>query len=205
MSPHDLLDTFGPAALFLVMFAETGLLIGFFLPGDSLLFSAGVLSATSATGSLHVAYVPSLICAAVGALLGAQCGYVIGRRAGPTLLDGHRHPKLHESAGRATVQLERYGVAKALVLGRFIPIVRTVVNPLAGALRVPVKVFTLWQVLGGLIWTTSIVVLGHQVGDRVSGIDKYVLPVVGAAVLISVIPVILEVRRSRAVPGGRTG
>jgi membrane-associated protein len=205
MSPHDLLDTFGPAALLLVMFAETGLLIGFFLPGDSLLFSAGVLSATSATGTLHVAYVPSLICAATGAVLGAQCGYLIGRRAGPTLLDDHRHPKLHESAGRAAVHLERYGVAKALVLGRFIPIVRTVVNPLAGALRVPVKLFTLWQVLGGLLWTISIVVLGHEVGNRISGIDKYVLPVVAGAVLISLVPVILEVRRSRALHGGRAG
>jgi membrane-associated protein len=196
MSPHDWLDTLGPAALLVVLFAETGLLVGFFLPGDSLLFSAGVLSATSKDG-LHVPYVPALICAAVGALLGSQCGYLIGRRAGPTLLDGAKHPKLRDSAARATVQLERYGVAKALVLGRFIPVVRTVVNPLAGALNVPVRVFTFWQVLGGLVWTIGIMVTGHQVGDRIPSIDRYVLPAVALAVLLSVIPVLLEVRRAR--------
>jgi membrane-associated protein len=198
MSPHDWLETLGPAALLVVLFAETGLLIGFFLPGDSLLFSAGVLSATSQDG-LHVPYVPALVCAAAGALLGAQCGYLLGRRAGPTLLDGAKHPKLHDSAARATVHLERYGVAKALVLGRFIPIVRTVVNPLAGALDVPVRLFTFWQVLGGLVWTIGIVVTGHQVGHRIPSIDRYVLPGVAIAVLVSVIPVLLEVRRTRRV------
>jgi membrane-associated protein len=196
MSPHDWLDTFGPAALLLVMFAETGLLVGFFLPGDSMLFTAGVLSATSSDG-LHVSYVPALICAAVGALLGSQCGYLIGRRAGPGLLDGHKHPKLHESAARATVQLQRYGVPKALVLGRFIPIVRTVVNPLAGALEVPVKVFTIWQVVGGLFWTIGITVAGHEIGNRIPSIDRYVLPMVALAVAISIVPVLLEVRRGR--------
>jgi membrane-associated protein len=199
MSPHDWLSALGPAALLVVLFAETGLLVGFFLPGDSLLFSAGVLSASTAPDGLHVAYLPALVCAAVGALLGSHCGYLLGRRAGPALLDGAKHPKLQESAARATVQLERYGVAKALVLGRFIPVVRTVVNPLAGALNVPIRVFTFWQVLGGLVWTIGILVAGHQVGDRIPSIDRYVLPVVALAVLISVIPVMLEVRRARRV------
>ncbi|HEY2832560.1 MAG TPA: DedA family protein [Sporichthyaceae bacterium] len=198
LSPHDWLDALGPAALLVVLFAETGLLVGFFLPGDSLLFTAGVLSASSRDG-LHVSYLPALVCAAAGALLGSQCGYLLGRRAGPTLLDGTKHPKLRESAARATVQLQRYGVAKALVLGRFIPVVRTVVNPLAGALNVPVRVFTFWQVLGGLVWTIGILVTGHQVGHRIPSIDRYVLPVVALAVLVSVIPVLLEVRRARRV------
>jgi membrane-associated protein len=85
------------------------------------------------------------------------------------------------------------------VLGRFIPIVRTVVNPLAGALDVPVRLFTFWQVLGGLVWTIGIVVTGHQVGHRIPSIDRYVLPGVAIAVLVSVIPVLLEVRRTRRV------
>jgi membrane-associated protein len=196
LSAHDWLADMGPAALLVVMFAETGLLVGFFLPGDSLLFTAGLLSATNSQG-IHVPLVPAVLCAAAGALLGAQCGYLIGRRAGPVLLDQRRNPKLHEAAERATVHLERYGTPKALVLGRFIPFVRTVINPLAGALAVPARVFTLWQIVGGLIWSVGITVAGRAVGDRVPSIDKYLLPLVGVVVVLSLIPVLLEILRAR--------
>jgi len=190
------LDTLGPAALLVVMFAETGLLIGFFLPGDSLLFTAGLLTATSRDG-LHIPLVPALVCAAAGALLGAQTGYLIGRRAGPVLLDEASRPKLHDAAERATAQLNRYGVPKAVVLGRFIPIVRTVVNPLAGTLGVPVRVFTFWQVAGGLVWTLGIILAGRAVGDRVPSIDRYLLPMIAVVVVLSFVPLLLELRRSR--------
>jgi membrane-associated protein len=95
------------------------------------------------------------------------------------------------------VHLERYGTPKALVLGRFIPFVRTVINPLAGALGVPARVFTLWQVVGGLIWSVGITVAGRAVGDRVPSIDKYLLPLVGVVVALSLIPVLLEILRAR--------
>jgi membrane-associated protein len=179
-----------------VLFAETGLLVGFFLPGDSLLFSAGVLSAANTQG-IRIPLIPAVICAAAGALLGAQCGYVIGARAGPLLLDERRNPKLHEAAERAARQLNRYGAPTALVLGRFIPIVRTVINPLAGALRVPVRVFLVWQVLGGLLWSVGITLAGRAVGDRIPSIDTYLLPMVAVAVGLSMVPVVLEVIRAR--------
>jgi membrane-associated protein len=196
LSAHDWLEKMGPAALLVVMFAETGLLVGFFLPGDSLLFTAGLLTATNREG-LHIPLVPAILCAAAGALLGAQCGYLIGRRAGPRLLDRSRNPRLHEAAQRATVQLNRYGAPKALVLGRFIPFVRTVINPLAGALRVPPQVFVLWQVVGGLLWSVGVTLAGRAVGDRVPSIDKYLLPMVGVVVVASLLPVLLEVIRAR--------
>jgi membrane-associated protein len=160
-----------------------------------LLFSAGVLSAT-ASGGIDIPLAPAVCCAAAGALLGSQVGYLIGRRAGPTVFDRHGHPKLAEAAGRAQRQLESYGFAKALVLGRFIPVVRTVVNPLAGALGMPVRAFTLWQAAGGLVWTVGIILAGHQVGTRIPSIDRYLLPGVAAAIGISLVPVLLEVRRA---------
>jgi membrane-associated protein len=196
LSAHDWLDTMGPVALLVVMFAETGLLVGFFLPGDSLLFTAGLLSATNNEG-IHIPLVPAVICAAAGALLGAQCGYLIGRRVGPVLLDRQRNPRLHEAADRAITQLNRYGAPKALVLGRFIPFVRTVINPLAGALAIPARVFVVWQVLGGLLWSVGVTVAGRAVGDRVPSIDKYLLPLVGLVVVISLLPVLIEVLRAR--------
>jgi membrane-associated protein len=204
LSAHDWLATMGPAALFVVMFAETGLLIGFFLPGDSLLFTAGLLSATNRDG-LHVALFPAVLCAAAGALLGAQCGYLIGRRAGPVLLDRQTRPQLHDAAQRATAQLDRYGVPKAVVLGRFIPIVRTVVNPLAGALRIPIRVFTTWQVIGGLIWAVGITLAGHWFGRRIPSIDRYLLPIIGALIVLSFVPVLMEVRRARRGTGPQPG
>jgi membrane-associated protein len=203
LSAHDWLHDMGPAALLVVMFAETGLLVGFFLPGDSLLFSAGVLSAANNQG-IHVPLIPAVICAALGALLGAQCGYLIGARAGPVLLNERRNPRLHEAAERATRQLNRYGAPKALVLGRFIPIVRTLINPLAGALRVPVRVFVIWQVVGGLLWSIGVTLAGRAVGNRIPSIDKYLLPTVAVAVGLSTVPVLLEVLRARRGGAGKT-
>jgi membrane protein YqaA with SNARE-associated domain len=138
-----------------VLFAETGLLIGFFLPGDSLLFTAGLLCTGAADRGLKLSLAPLLVAAAIGALAGAQCGYLLGRRAGGALLARSRSARLHEGAERAEELLERYGYAKAIVLARFVPVVRTVLNPMAGALGVPVRTFTLWQVTGGLVWSLS--------------------------------------------------
>ena len=125
----------------MVMFAETGLLVGFFLPGDSLLFTAGLQCTRSAHGSLYLSLGPLLV-AAAGALAGAQCGYLLGRKAGGALLARSHSPRLHEGAKRAEELLERYGYAKAIVLARFVPVVRTVLDPVAGALEVPVRTFT---------------------------------------------------------------
>lgn len=135
----SLLSSFGAIGIAVVMFAETGLLIGFFLPGDSLLFTAGLLSVSGASDVVHLSLWQVLIASLAGALLGAQAGYLIGRRGGTALLARSRNRKLHQGAERAAELLERYGHAKAVVLGRFIPVVRTVLNPLAGALNVPAR------------------------------------------------------------------
>ncbi|MCL6675221.1 DedA family protein [Streptomyces panaciradicis] len=194
----SLLSAFGALGVAAVLFAETGLLVGFFLPGDSLLFTAGLLCANGVRGSVHLSLGQVLVAAVVGALLGAQTGYWIGRRGGRALLVRSRARKLHEGAARAEELLARYGHAKAVVLARFVPVVRTVLNPLAGALDVPVRVFTLWQVVGGLLWTVGLVLGGYALGSSVPNVDRYLLPLVAVVVLVSLTPLALEARRARA-------
>ncbi|MFH7595225.1 DedA family protein [Streptomyces racemochromogenes] len=197
LDAHSLLATFGVVGIAVVMFAETGLLIGFFLPGDSLLFTAGLLCAGTAGGDVKLSLPAVLAAAVIGALAGAQCGYLIGRRAGSALLARSRSKKLHEGAARAEELLEKYGHAKAIVLARFVPVVRTVLNPVAGALRIPGRVFTCGQVAGGLLWTVGLVLAGYALGSSIPNVDTYLLPMVGLIVAISLLPVAIEILRSR--------
>src|SRR5215467_1836664 len=139
----------GVFGVFLVVFAETGLLAGFFLPGDSLLFTAGLCCTANAATPVHLSLGPVLLAAVAGALIGAQAGFWLGRRGGRALLARSRGRWLHRGTERADQLLARYGHARAIVLARFIPVVRTVLNPLAGMLDVPARTFTLWQVIGG--------------------------------------------------------
>src|SRR6478736_10101131 len=119
MNPLDatsIVATTGLIGIFVVLIAETGLLVGFFLPGDSLLFTAGLLAATQ--GSAQLPLGPLLVVAAAGAVIGAQLGYVIGKRAGGTLLARTSRPAIHRGVGKAKEAIERYGPAKAIVLAR---------------------------------------------------------------------------------------
>jgi len=199
LNPLDatsLLTALGAVGVFLVLFAETGLLIGFFLPGDSLLFTAGLLCTTHA-GGVHLSLPAVLATAVAGALLGAQTGYLIGRRAGRTLLARTRNPHLRSGAARAEELLARYGHGRAIVLARFIPVVRTVLNPLAGALDVPARTFTFWQITGGLAWAAGLVLAGYGLGAAIPDVDRYLLPLVGGVVLVSLLPLALELLRAR--------
>lgn len=185
----------GLIGIFCVLVAETGLLIGFFLPGDSLLFSAGLLAATH--GSLHLPLGGVLAVAAAGALIGAQIGFWIGRTLGVSLLNRTRRPALHRAVNRVTEVLERYGPAKAIVLARFIPVVRTVMNPMVGMIGISQRLFTVWQVIGGLIWSLGVIMAGYWLGSQITGIDKYLLPIIVVVVVISLIPVALELLKMR--------
>lgn len=202
MDPKSLISTFGLVGVLVIIFAETGLLVGFFLPGDTLLFSAGIFTTTAATGAgLTPLPLPVLLIAApVCAIAGAQMGHFLGAKYGRKLFD---RPKSrifrHEHVEKAEHYFNKFGPSKAVVLARFIPVVRTFLNPLAGMLEMPAAQFFTWNVVGGVVWTESIILVGRFLGDRVQGIDKFVLPVVALAVLVSVIPVIREVVRG----GGR--
>lgn len=191
----SLIAATGLIGIFLVLIAETGLLVGFFLPGDSLLFTAGLLATTH--GSLHLPLTGVLAVAVAGALIGAQIGFWIGRTLGIRLLTRTKRPALRKATTRVSEVIERYGPAKAIVLARFIPVVRTVMNPMAGMIGISARFFTLWQVIGGLVWSVGVTLAGFWLGSQFTGIDRYLLPIIALVVLVSFIPIGLEVLKMR--------
>ena len=206
LSSTSLLASLGALGVFLALFAETGLLIGFFLPGDSLLFTAGLLCAGTATHKAHLSLPLVLLAAAGGALLGAQTGFIIGRKGGRPWLQRTNRRFLRSGAERSEELLERYGYGKAIVLARFIPVVRTLLNPMVGALDVPVRTFTVWQVVGGLVWSLGVTLAGYGLGSSIGGsVDKYLLPIIALVVIISFVPIVIEFFRNRKRAAGTSG
>ncbi|MFD8478675.1 DedA family protein [Kitasatospora sp. NPDC059673] len=197
LDASSLLAAFGALGIAAVLFAETGLLVGFFLPGDSLLFTAGLLCTPGLHSGPHLNLAQVLVAAVVGALAGAQVGHLLGRKGGRALLERSRNRRLHEGAQRAEELLARYGHAKAITLARFVPVVRTVLNPLAGALGVPTRTFALWQTVGGLIWTVGLVLGGYALGSTIPSVDRYLLPAIAVIIVLSLVPLALELRRTR--------
>jgi membrane-associated protein len=206
LSPTNLLHTLGVLGVLLIMFAETGLLVGFFLPGDSLLFVAGyaTVKGNSLPGALHYSLISVIVAAAIGALFGAQVGYWIGLRAGPALF---RRPDArlfkHSYVERAQAAFARFGPGRAVVLARFVPIIRTFMNPLAGTVRMPLAQFTVWNVVGGLVWTVGLVVLGHFVGN-VGPIRRHIELLALLVVVVSVLPLLVHIaREARSARSGQ--
>ena len=207
LDPKDLLQTFGLVGVWAVLFAETGLLVGFFFPGDSLLFLAGVAAspvADSIFGSgTRISLAGLLIGAPICAILGAQLGHLLGVRYGRRMFERPDSRLFkREYVQKAEYYFERFGPAKAVVLARFIPIVRTFLNPVAGTLGMSARKFLLWNVVGALLWTDGVLLVGYllarqiynAIGDQ---IDHYILPVVALIVLISVLPILIELIRER--------
>jgi membrane-associated protein len=197
LSPTHLLNDFGALGVLLVLFAETGILLGIVLPGDSLLFTAGLLSATTRRGDVHLNLAWVVAAAMVGAIAGAQTGYLIGRKLGPRLF---RRPDSRlfkqEYVERTRTYLEKYGPAKAVFLARFVPIVRTLMNPLVGVTEMDARVFTLSNIVGGVVWGAGVAVAGYYLGKSIPNVDHYLLPIIAVIILISLIPVFLEIKKA---------
>lgn len=193
LDPNHLVSTFGLLGLAVIIFAECGLLIGFFLPGDTLLFAAGVLVKT---GRLDQPLWVVILVAFVAAVAGNQVGYSIGRRAGPTVFRNHDARVFRpEYVERTSEFFQRYG-SMAVVLARFVPIVRTFVTVMAGASRMDYRTYTIYTVIGGLLWTSSVTVLGYLFGN-VKIIADHVELLLLAAVALSVVPVLWHLWRTR--------
>lgn len=194
---QHLIETFGLVGMLAIIFAETGLLLGFFLPGDSLLFAAGYAATGHLSSKLHPNIV--LVCALVSlvAIVGAQTGFVIGDKAGPALFDREDNRLFKKSyVTKAEEVVERYGAGRAIVLGRFIPIVRTFLNPLVGAGHLPALEFLRWNVLGGVLWGTGVTLLGYWLGNISfigKNIDYFAVLIIG----ISVLPIAFELLKAR--------
>jgi membrane-associated protein len=206
LDPTSLIETFGTIGILAIIFAETGLLIGFFFPGDSLLFLAGVAASGTAAEAAGVQLPLGvlLIGAPICAIAGAQLGHFLGARFGPRMFnkpDSRFFRK--EYVDKAEYYFQRFGPARAVVLARFIPIVRTFLNPVAGVLGMPARTFFVWNVVGAVLWTVGVIMLGYSVSARLEGsIDRYLLPVIALIIFVSVLPILIEVYRHRRA--GRT-
>jgi membrane-associated protein len=203
LDPGHLLATLGLAGLLGVVFAECGLLVGFFLPGDSLLFTAGLLVAN---GSSFLPKSIELVCllVSVAAVAGNLTGYWIGYRAGPALFRKQDAKVFKpEYVVRTQEFFERFGPV-SLVLARFVPIVRTFITAMAGAGRMSFVRFALWSVVGGVLWATSVTLLGYWLG-RVTFVKNHIDLILVGVVALSVLPIVVELlrRRRRARRSGR--
>ncbi len=178
-----------------IVFVETGLFFGFFLPGDSLLVTAGILAAA---GILDIKWL--IPCACAAAIIGDQTGYVIGRRAGRALVQRYEKFRLH--LDRAHAFYERYG-SKTIVLARFVPIVRTFVPAVAGAARMNYRRFVSYNVIGGVFWVLSTTLLGYGLGLTIPDIERYLHLVIVVVVFLSILPSIIEWRKHQKTSARR--
>lgn len=192
LDPGRIVETGSYLLIFGIIFAETGLLAGFFLPGDSLLFTAGVFAAK---GDLNIVILVAGCFAA--AVIGDQVGFAFGRRAGPSIF-GRPDARLfkHEHVMRAERYFAEHG-PKTVILARFVPIVRTFTPVLAGVGKMEYRTFASYNVVGGLLWAVGITVLGYFAGEAIGedNIDRYLLPIIALIILASAIPPLLEWRR----------
>ncbi|MFF0464011.1 DedA family protein [Streptomyces mexicanus] len=194
LDPNYLLDTFGIWGLLLVVFAESGLLIGFFLPGDSLLFTCGLLI-TSHQMDFPLWAAIALICLA--AVLGDQAGYMFGRKVGPSLFNRPDSRLFkQENVTKAHEFFEKYG-PKSLVLARFVPIVRTFTPIIAGVSGMRYRSFLVFNVIGGVLWGAGVTLLGSWLGN-IAFVKNNIEAILILIVLVSVVPVAIELLRARA-------
>jgi membrane-associated protein len=203
LDPASLIATFGTIGVLAIIFAETGLLVGFFFPGDSLLFLAGVAASpfvgTVIPGAQPLAIWVLLIGTPICAIAGAQLGHLLGAKYGRKMFDrpNSRLFKPHY-VEKAEYYFARFGPAKAVILARFIPIVRTFLNPVAGVLGMPARQFFVYNVIGAILWTDGILLVGYLLAERLAGIhniDRYILPAVALIILVSVLPILIEIYR----------
>lgn len=194
LDPDYLIQTFGLIGVLVIVFAESGLLIGFFLPGDSLLFTTGLLVTTN-----KLDYPLWAVCGLVvlAAVLGDQVGYLFGRKVGPSLFK-RPDSKLfkQENVEKAHAFFEKHG-PKSLILARFVPIVRTFTPIIAGVSRMNYRSFITFNVIGGLLWGAGVTLLGSALG-KIEFVHKHIELILVAIVLVSVIPVAIELLRARA-------
>lgn len=193
LDPGTLVATFGLIGLLGALFVETGLLIGFFLPGDSLLFTAGVLVAQADP------FVPLwviLVFAPIAAALGDQCGYMIGRAAGPAVFDRPDAKRLGPvQLARAQSFFDAYG-ARTIVLARFVPVVRTLAPVMAGASGMKYRTFLVYNIIGALAWGVGVPILGYLLGG-IPFVRNHIEVILITVVALSILPLAVNYLRSR--------
>ncbi len=195
--PHfdllSLIKTAGYIGIFGIVFAESGLFFGFFFPGDSLLFTAGLLASQ---GFLNLALL--LLVTVIAAVSGDSVGYAFGHYVGPRIFTREDSFFFHKNhVQQARDFFERYG-GKTLILARFMPIVRTFVPIVAGVGTMRYKTFLAYNVIGGLLWTAVVTLSGYFLGRIIPNVDHYLLPIIGLIVILSILPSAIHSLRNRS-------
>lgn len=192
IDPVFIIQTLGVLGVASVIFAESGLFFGFFLPGDSLLFTAGLLASK---GYLHL--ISLLIVTFLAAVLGDNVGYLFGKKVGPGLFKKEDSVIFKKSHLEKTQKFfDKHG-KKALILARFMPIVRTFTPILAGVGNMEYKTFFAYNLIGGFVWTFGLILLGYFLGTLIPSIDTYLTPIILGIVVISFVPALLEFIKSK--------
>jgi membrane-associated protein len=183
----------------LILFVETGLFVGFFLPGDSMLVTVGIFAGQQLL-PLRWLLIPGILCAIVG----DQLGYWIGRSAGPALYKREDSLFFRRShLQKAHEFYEKYG-GRAVILARFVPIVRTFCPPVAGAAKMKYSTYLVYDIFGGAVWISSMLLGGYVAGSRIPNIGKYLHLIIGAIILLSILPPIIGLLRARKGSGAGT-
>lgn len=189
---RELIRWGGPPLVCLIVFVETGLFVGFFLPGDSLLVTAGIFAGQNVL-PLRWLLIPGILCA----IAGDQLGYWIGRSAGPALYKREDSLFFRRShLQRAHEFYERYG-GRAVVLARFVPIVRTFCPPVAGAAMMRYSTYLAYDIFGGTLWISSMLLGGYWAGSSIPNIGQYLHYIIGAIIVLSILPPIIGFLRSQ--------
>lgn len=194
LDPDYLIGQFGLIGVLVIIFAESGLLIGFFLPGDSLLFTTGLLVTTD---KLHTPLWLVCLLVALAAIIGDQVGYLFGRKVGPSLFNRPDSRLFkQENVEKAHEFFEKYG-PKSLILARFVPVVRTFTPIIAGVSRMNYRSFITFNIIGGVLWGVGVTLLGAVLG-KIEFVHENIEAMLVLIVLISVVPIGIEFLRARS-------
>jgi len=199
---NSVVSTLGLIGVLGIIFMETGLLIGLVFPGGEVVFLAGIAASGSGAQILGEAKLSAPLLftlAPVAAIAGGEVGYWFGKKYGRKFFERPNtrffNMKMVETTERWLI---RYGPRKALIFGRFIPFARTLINPVCGVAHLDRKLFSTWNAIGAIIWTQSTIGISYLLGDAIEGsINKYLYPLIGIIVLVSILPIMLDIYRSK--------
>jgi membrane-associated protein len=202
LDANSIVSTLGLIGVLGVIFMETGLLIGLVFPGGEVVFLAGIAASGSGAALLGDAKLsaPLLFALApIAAIAGGEVGYWFGKKYGRGFFE-RNETRFYNKKMVETIEkwLIKYGPRKALVIGRFIPFVRTLINPVCGVANLDRKLFSTWNAIGAIIWTQVAIGIGYLLGDAIEGsVNKYLYPIVGLIVVVSVLPIAFDTYRHR--------
>jgi membrane-associated protein len=197
---NSVVSTLGLIGVLGIIFMETGLLIGLVFPGGEVVFLAGIAASGTGADILGESKLSApllFILAPIAAIAGGEVGYWFGQKYGRKFFERPNTRFFNSKMVETTEKwLIRYGPRKALIFGRFVPFARTLINPVCGVVNLERKLFSTWNAIGAVVWTQVAIGIGYFLGDLIEGsVNKYLLPVVGMIIFLSVLPIIIDLLR----------